>query len=215
MLFVNFKTYQQGTGDKALALAKVCQAVAQETSLEIISVVQATDISRLAQAGLTVWAQHTDDIKYGPNTGQVLPEAVAAAGAKGTMLNHSENKLPAEMVRTTVIRCLELGLKTLVLASSVAEAEAVVTSRPDFLAYEPPELIGSRTESVATAKPAVISQFVKKFKQLPILVGAGVHSQKDVQIALKLGAKGVLVASDVVLAENPKQELLDLAKGFA
>ena len=52
MIFVNFKTYRQGTGEEALRLGKLCREVAQKTSLEIISVVQAVDIFRLTQAGI-------------------------------------------------------------------------------------------------------------------------------------------------------------------
>jgi len=126
MIFVNFKTYQEGTGREALKLAKVCQKVSQKTSLEIIPLVQAVDLFPLTKQGFSVWAQHLDDIEYGPNTGQVLPEAVLAAGAKGTLLNHSENKMPIPMVKSLLARGQKLGLKTLVCAESVEEAKEMV-----------------------------------------------------------------------------------------
>jgi len=214
MIFVNFKTYRQGTGTRAVELAKTCQEVSRETSLEIIPLVQAVDIFRLNQQSFLVWAQSADDIEFGPNTGQVLPEALLATGAKGTMLNHSENKIPTQVIISIVNRCRRLGLKTLVCAESPEEAKEIVDSGPDFLAYEPPEFIGSRTASVSTAKPEVIKEFVNKIEKIPVLVGAGIHSQKDVRIALSLGAKGILVSSDVVLAEDPKKELLELAEAF-
>jgi triosephosphate isomerase (TIM) len=47
------------------------------------------------------------------------------------------------------------------------------------------------------------------------LVGAGVKNGKDVQIALKLGAKGVLLASGVTKAKDPMAVLLDLASHVA
>jgi triosephosphate isomerase len=215
MLFVNFKTYKEATGKKALELAKICQLVAEKTTLKIIPVAQAADIFRLSQAGIEVWSQHVDDIEYGPNTGQLLPEAMITAGAKGTLLNHSENKLPTEVIRTTLVRCRQLGLKVMVITASVEEAQRLAADQPDFLAFEPPEFIGSRTESVASARPESISEFVKKFNKLPVLVGAGIQSGEDVTTALKLGAKGVLVASGVVLAKDPKKKLLDLAAGFS
>ena len=215
MLFVNFKTYRQGTGKAALDLAKVCLKVSQKNSLEIIPIVQAVDVFRLAQAGIkNPWVQHVDDIDYGANTGQVLPEAVLSAGAKGTVLNHSENRVPVEMIGTTVRRCQDLGLKTLVFAGSIEEGQELIEIKPDFLAYEPPEFIGSQTDSVATAKPEVVKEFIKKISGVPVLVGAGIHSQDDVRISLKLGASGILVASDVVLSEDPEKDLLDLAEGF-
>lgn len=218
MIFVNFKTYKQGTGEQAVELAKICQAVEKETSVRIFPVVQTVDIFRITS--LTkgpVWAQHIDNIEYGQNTGQILAEAVKAAGAQGTLLNHSENRLPMEVINETIKRCQDLKLKVLVCAENVEEAKEIVITQPNFLAYEPPELIGSpptRRGSVSTAKPKVIQDFVREIKKIPVLVGAGIHSRQDVKISIKLGAAGILVASDVVLASNPKNELLDLAKGF-
>lgn len=213
MIFVNFKTYRQGTGEGAVKLARILQEVEKKVGVEIIPLVQPTDIFRLSQQGFRVWAQHLDDINFGPNTGQVLPEAVLAAGVQGTLLNHSENKLPVEIIGDTLGRCRKLGLKTLVCAESIEEAKEIVEHKPDFLAYEPPELIGGDI-SVSSAKPEVIRDFVKEIKGVPILVGAGIHTQKDVKTALRLGAKGILVSSHVVLTEDPKKALGDLATGF-
>lgn len=214
MIFVNFKTYKQGTGKEAVELAKICAEVGKETKISIIPVVQAVDIFRLSNLGFKVWTQHVDDIEYGPNTGQILPEAVKAADAQGTLLNHSENKLPVEVVNEAIKCCQRLGLKVLVCSDNLEEARQLMASKLDFIAYEPPELIGSQTASVSTAKPEVIKDFVKEIKKIPVLVGAGIHIQEDVRIALKLGAKGILVSSDVVLAQNPEKELFDLAGGF-
>ena len=214
MIFINFKTYKQGTGLTALKLARICQAVEEKTSIKIIPLVQTSDIFRLTSQGLRVWAQHVDDINFGPNTGQVLPQAVVGTGAEGTLLNHSEYKLPVEVIKETIKHCQALKLKTLVCSDNLEEAKQIVESKPDLIAYEPPEFIGSQTESVATTKPEVIKNFVDKIKRIPILVGAGIHSQRDVKTALKLGAKGVLVATDIVLAKKPEKELLELAGGF-
>lgn len=214
MIFVNFKTYRQGTGRAALKLVNICSKVALKASLTVIPLAQVADILRFSKAGLDIWAQHADDVEYGANTGRVLPEALVAAGAKGVIINHSEDRLPAATVNSLVSRCRRLGLKTLVCAASVQEGKRLVSSKPDYFAYEPPALIGSRTDSVASAKPEVIKDFVNEFRQLPVLVGAGVHSREDVKISLKLGARGILVATDVVLADDPKARLFDLANGF-
>lgn len=214
MLFVNFKTYKEGTGEEAVRLAKICQAVEKKTSIKIILAVQIADIFRLTSQGFEVWAQHVDDIDFGPNTGQILPQAVAAAGARGTLLNHSEYKLPVEVIKETIKHCQTLNLETLVCSDNLEEAKDIIKSKPDFIAYEPPEFIGSRTDSVSSVKPEVIKDFTSQIKNISVLVGAGIHSQNDVKIALKLGAKGILVATDVVLAQNPERELLDLIGGF-
>lgn len=215
MLFVNFKAYQQGTGESALELAKTCRFVSEAEGINIIPAVQTADIFRLVQKiDLPIWAQHVDNISYGAHTGHVLPESVLFSGAEGTILNHSENKLPLEVVKETIKKLREAGLKVLVCCENIKEGKKIAKVEPDFIAYEPPELIGSRTSSVATAKPEIITEFVKSFPSISIIIGAGIHSQEDVQISLSLGVKGILVATDVVLAKNPERELTELARGF-
>ncbi len=216
MIFVNLKTYKEGTGKRALDLVRVCEAVQKETEVKILPVIQAVDLYHIHHhlPQLEFWTQHVDSISFGPNTGQILPEAVVAAGAKGTLLNHSEKRLPVEVIQETIGYCQQLKLKVLVCSESLEEAKEINQAKPDLIAFEPPEFIGSRTTSVATAKQEIIKDFVKEIKAAPVLVGAGIHSQEDVEIAVKLGAVGVLVATDVVLAKDPQKELLDLAKGF-
>jgi len=211
MIFVNFKTYQQGTGESALSLAKICAEVEKETGIKIIPIVQVVDIFRLASQGLNVWAQHMDGIDFGPHTGQILPKALKEAGAKGILLNHAEKKLSLEELKKIMEK--RQDFQTLVCSESLEEGQQIATLKPDFLAYEPPELIGGAV-SVSQTKPEIISDFVAEIKEVPVLVGAGVHQKEDVQKALELGVKGVLVSSDIVLSENPKQELLNLAGGF-
>jgi len=213
MLWVNFKTYEQGTGEKALKLAKTCQEVSSETAVAIIPVVQAADIFRLSSQDLSVWAQHLDDIDFGPNTGQSLAEAIFEAGAKGVILNHSENKLPSQTIGAIIRRSRQLGLKTLVCSESIKEAQEIAPFKPDFLAYEPPELIGGQA-SVSSEKQAIIKDFVKEFSFLPLVIGAGIHQGEDIKKGLALGAKGFLVSSNIVLAKNPKKKLLDLVKAI-
>jgi len=118
-----------------------------------------------ASLGFEIWAQHLDDINFGPNTGQILPQAILAAGARGTILNHSENRLPTPVIGSILNRCRRLELKTLVCSESIEEAKEIAEFKPNFLAYEPSEFIGSRTTSVSTVKPEVIRDFIKEIKK--------------------------------------------------
>jgi len=213
MIFVNFKTYQKGTGKSALLLAKYCLEVEKETGVKIIPVVQVADINLLKD--FNVFTQHVDDISFGPNTGKILPQTVIEAGAKGTLLNHSESKIPFRVIGSTIqkIKALDNNFKVLVCCESIDEAQEVIEFGPDFLAYEPPELIGGDIP-VSKAKPEVISEFTKTIKDIPVLVGAGIKTGDDVKKATELGAKGVLVSSDLLLAEDFKKELLELALAF-
>ena len=94
MIITNFKTYQSATAENAIMLASIHQEVAKETGADIRVSVQAVDISRVCEnVNIPVLAQHIDPVNFGSATGHILPEAVKAIGAEGTILNHSENRL--------------------------------------------------------------------------------------------------------------------------
>jgi triosephosphate isomerase len=215
MLFINFKTYQSGTGEEGLRMAKVVENVSRETGIEMAVVVQVADVLRVAKEVLVpVWAQHVDGIEYGAHTGWVLPEAVKANGAIGVMLNHSERKLVIEDIERAMSRAREVSFKTLVCAATPGEVERVMELDPDFVAYEPPEFIGSRDKSVSSEKSETVREVIKLAGQERILIGAGIHSADDIRVGLELGAFGFLVATDIMKAENPEEELKELAGGY-
>jgi len=216
ILLINLKTYEEGTGAKAFAIAKAADALAIR-SVEIILAVQPADIRAVSESvRIPVFAQHIDPVKYGSSTGWILPEAVKSAGASGTLLNHSEKRMDFETVKKAVARCKEIGLRTVVCAETPEKAKEFASLKPDYIAIEPPELIGGDT-SVSRAKPDVIAksvEMVNAVAKIPVLCGAGVKDGADVKKAIALGAKGILVASGVVKAANPKQAIKELLRGF-
>jgi triosephosphate isomerase len=193
---VNFKTYKQGKD--VLKFAKRIEKVDKN----IIIGVQASDIEEISnKIKLKVYAQHVDYFPKGRNTGFILPEAVKKDGAEGTFLNHSEHKLKFDVIRKSVRRCKQIGLKIAVFASNLDEAKKIERLHPNILIVEPPELVGGKI-SVSTAKPELIKNISKKIK-MKFLVGAGIHNRKDVEIAMKLGASGIAVSSSVMTSKNP------------
>nr|HEC21062.1 triose-phosphate isomerase [Candidatus Peregrinibacteria bacterium] len=176
MIVVNFKTYEGATGEKALELARIHQKVAAESSVEIIICVQPTDIFRISQeVKISVFAQHIDPQGYGSNTGFITPEAAKLAGASGTLLNHSEHLLLDESVLEESIKRAreEIGLKTIVCTATVEKGAQIEQDfHPDFIAVEPPELIGGDV-SVSTANPEIIEKAVNLIGGDKVLVGAG------------------------------------------
>lgn len=218
MLFVNFKTYEQGSGARALEVIKVLEEVANETQVKIIPVVQAVDAKEAVQSSkLEIWVQHIDAVEFGAHTGSVLPEAVFEDGAMGTFLNHSEKKFADfESLSRAHKRAVDVGLKTLVFASSLEELSSIVSLNPTYVSYEPPEFIGSTTASVTSAQPDVILKAVEiaKTHDLPLIVGAGIHTREDVKKSMELGATGVAVATNIVKASDPKKALINLVEGF-
>ena len=215
LMLVNFKTYSQSTGDKALKLAKICEKVANETGICIAVAVQAPDIRMIANSvNIPVFAQHIDPIKPGSNTGQILIEAIKEAGASGTLINHSERRLKLSVIDDILVLAKKFDLFTCVCASTPRIAGAVAALEPNCCATEPPELIGSGI-SVSTAKPEVITETVQIIEKINpkvvSLCGAGITNSGDVKIALELGTRGILVASGIVKAEDPEKILRDMA----
>ncbi|MBI2176073.1 triose-phosphate isomerase [Candidatus Woesearchaeota archaeon] len=224
MIIINFKAYKEATGENAVKLAKACEAAAKKAKgrAKVTVAVQAADIFRVAAAVDTkvvaVFAQHIDANGQGKSTGFITAEAVRDAGASGTLLNHAEHKITDIAKRIATAKAA--GLATVVCAANVAEAKAIasLTPSPDYIAVEPPELIGGKV-SVSKAKPEVVSDSVAAVKSagssIKVLCGAGVNSGEDVKKALELGTEGILVASSVVLANDPEEALLGLIEGVA
>ena len=217
MIFINFKTYEGGSGEKAINLVKIIEEVATQTQIKIIPAVQVLDLRDVIKSTkLEVWVQKIDPITYGASTGGILPEEVLAAGASGTFLNHSENRIEDfATLEASVNRAREVGLKSLVFAKDIDELTRICSLKPDYVSYEPPELIGGEI-SVSSAKPEIISQAVNITKEvgIPLIVGAGIHSREDIKTSLSLGAAGFAVASAIVKSDNPRKVILDLTEGY-
>jgi len=218
VLFINFKTYAESTGTAAVALASLAKEVSSRKNCNIIIVAQPTDIQMISGLGLPVFAQHTDPVSYGGNTGSILPEAVKQAGAQGTVLNHAERKLTDDVLEKSISRCRAAGLLVMACAETTERAVRIASfsHKPDLIAVEPPELIGGDI-SVSTARPEIISDTVKAvhaIAKIPLITGAGIKNGKDVHKALELGCKGVFVASGIIKSLDRKKAIEDIVSGF-
>jgi triosephosphate isomerase len=216
MIVVNFKAYLEATGRRAVELAKSAERVHHETGISVGVATQFTDIATIARAvKIPVFAQHLDPIKPGSYTGRVLAESVKEAGAVGTLINHSERQLKLTGIDETIKVARKKGLISLVCANKPSISAAVATLKPDIIAIEPPELIGTGIP-VSKARPEIITGTIKLVRQVnskvTILCGAGITRGDDVTAAAKLGAQGVLVASGIVRAKNPYAILTEMAQ---
>jgi triosephosphate isomerase len=215
MIIVNFKTYTESTGRRATELAKKAEQVNDETNICVGVAPQFVDIKTVAgTVNIPVFAQHIDPIKPGSFTGHVLAESVKEAGAAGTLINHSERRLKLAEIDEAITLAHENGLISLVCSNNPTTSAAVATLKPDIIAIEPPELIGTGIP-VSKAKPEVVTDTVKLVKQVnskvTILCGAGISHGEDVAAALKLGTQGVLVASGIVKAKDPYAVMREFA----
>ena len=216
-IVLNVKTYAEATGNKALEIAEIMQKVSEETGVSMAIAVQATDIRLCSQeVKIPVFAEHLDPVKPGSHTGWTLPESVKEAGAIGTLINHSEHRLKLADIDLCISIAKELDLDHIVCSNNVSTSKAIAAFSPNFVAVEPPELIGGDI-SVTTADPDIVSKSVKAVKQIDnevsVLCGAGVKNGKDVSKAIELGSDGVLLASGVVKAKDKESVLRDLASG--
>lgn len=216
IILINFKTYQEATGNKAVKLAKMAEKVSIETETCIGVAPQFADIATIAQhVSVPVFAQHIDPIKPGSFTGHVLADSIKEAGAVGTLINHSERRLKLADIDATTKLARESNLISVICTNNAAVSMAAAALTPDMIAIEPPELIGTGIP-VSRAKPEVVTSTVELVKQVNrdvvILCGAGITKGDDVAAALRLGTEGVLVASGIVRAKNPHKALQEFAQ---
>ncbi|QSG14837.1 Triosephosphate isomerase [Halapricum desulfuricans] len=194
-------------------MAQAAADVADDSGVRVGVAPQDADLEAVAETGVETWAQHVDPIDYGSNTGHTLAETVAEAGADGTLINHSENRLKLADIDGSVQAAERAGLETIVCANNPEQIGAVTALGPDAVAVEPPELIGGDV-SVATADPDIVTDAVEAAanvdEDVDVFCGAGISSGDDVDAAGDLGASGVLLASGVAKADDPRAVLEDL-----
>jgi triosephosphate isomerase len=206
LIVINFKNYKQATGEKGYKLAKYCNKFNN-----IIVCPQFIELSKISTIkGLRVYSQHADSCSYGAHTGKICVCNIKKAGARGTLLNHSENRISHNQIKETIKMLKKQKMKVIVCCENIKEAGKISKLKPDYIAYEPKELIGGKV-SVSDSKPELIKKIVKKVKPIKVLIGAGIKTRQDVVESLELGAKGVLVASGVIKDKNPKKKIKELA----
>lgn len=215
-ILLNYKTYIQGTGQEAVKIAKACRAVSEDSGIEIAVAPQIPDIYRVAsEVKLPVFSQHLDGMGAGSFTGHIFGKCVKEAGAIGAIINHSERRLTLAEIEASLEAAKEFRLKTVICTNNVPTTAAAAALGPDYVAIEPPELIGSGIP-VSKANPEVVSGSVKAVAKInqgvKVLCGAGISKGEDLRAAIDLGSQGVLLASGIVKAKDPKVALEDLIR---
>jgi len=208
-VLVNLKAYPCDP----VAVAEAAATVADESGVRVAVAPQAADLSAVADTGVETWAQHVSPVDYGSHTGSTLAQRAAEAGATGTLLNHSENRLELADIDTGLRAAERAGLETVVCANNPRQIAAATALEPEGVAVEPPELIGTGTP-VSVADPDVVRGAVEAAESVdpgvPVYCGAGISTGEDVVAARELGTDGVLLASGVAKADDPRAALEDL-----
>lgn len=215
ILVINFKNYLEVSGPRALDLARAAEKVSTDLNVNIAVVPPLPSLASVCKdVSVPVYSQHMDTAKIGGSTGAIVPEVCKEAGAAGTLLNHSEMRVSEDVIRELIPRIRDLGMQSVICAASSEEVSKFAPLAPNFIAIEPPELIGSGI-AVSKARPEVITDSVKASSQHPnvsILCGAGIVTGEDVTSAINLGAKGILVASGIVKASDWVGKVRELAE---
>lgn len=213
-ILLNCKTYDEGTGTKSVDLAKACLEVSESSGIQIAIAPQTADLYRVSSAvEIPVYAQHIDSVGAGSFTGHTYVKSVASAGVCGSLINHSEKRMNLADIEKAVSLLKENKMMSVVCTNNIATTAAAAAFAPDFVAIEPPELIGSGIP-VSKADPEVVTGSVKAVQKIDpnvkVLCGAGISKGEDLKAAIDLGAEGVLLASGIVKAKDQKAALYDL-----
>jgi triosephosphate isomerase (TIM) len=205
LFIINFKNYEEISGANASKLAKIAEKISKKYKIKIAVAPPHHLLSEIAKHSIPVLAQHVDIANTGSTTGFIVPEIIKKSNVSGSLINHSEHRISEKEITELVSRLKKLGMISVVCVKDVNEVKKYAKLNPDYIAIEPPELIGTG-KAVSKEKPEVITKSVMAVLQAKnstkLLCGAGIVSGKDVAKAMQLGANGILVASGIVKAKN-------------
>jgi len=218
VIILNLKSYKEVLGENGLKALTIIEDVAKEYP-QIIFVV-APNLACLSEFArrkkrVKVYAQHADPIPVGAYTGHIPVEALKILKADGTLINHSERQVSLDTISRVISEAQRLEIDVVACGGSIDEISKIAALRPKYVAFEPPELIGTGI-SVSKARPEDLKKSVKVILErsgnmsIPIC-GAGISSGEDVRLALEYGANGILVASAFVKATDKKKKLIEFA----
>ena len=215
LFVINFKNYQEISGKKSVELARAAEVVARRSNIRIVVAPPQASLALVAsQVRVPIFAQHLDSSDTGGTTGFMVPEVVKSYGVNGSLINHSEHRIPLAEIRKLIKRLHTLKMVSVVCARTPNEVKKFASLKPDYIAIEPPELIGSGI-AVSKAKPSVITRSIRavnhRNKKTHVICGAGIVDGNDVSAAMKLGSRGILVASGIVKARNWRAKIKELA----
>lgn len=214
-LIINFKNYEEASAASTVKLAKAAQKVAEKSKIEIIVAPPQPALALVAKSvNIPVFSQHVDSEKDGSTTGFFVPEVAKSYGAVGSLINHSEHRIELKSIAIIVERMRKLGMTSVVCARTPHEVMEMSVFGPDYVAIEPPGLIGSG-KAVSKENPAIITKSIEAAgSRTKVICGAGITDKDDVRAAIKLGSRGILVASGVVKAESWPDKIAELASGM-
>ena len=217
MFIINCKNYDEIAGDKIVKFVKIVEEASKKYKIKIAIAPPQHLIGLVTSSSIPILAQHVDNAKIGSTTGFIIPELLKKSKVSGSLINHSEHRISSEDITHLVLKLRELKMISIVCVKDVAEVKKYVKLNPDYIAIEPPELIGSG-KAISNERPELITKAVGAIKteknKTKLLCGAGIVSGNDVTRALELGSKGILVASGIIKAKNWSEIIGEFSKAM-
>src|SRR5690606_16776462 len=110
-----------------------------------------------------------------------------------TLINHSEQRMQLADIDMVVNKINTANMTSVVCTNNIPTSAAAAAMKPNFVAIEPPELIGSGIP-VSQAEPKIVEGSVAAIKEVNssvrVLCGAGISTGDDMKAALELGSEG-------------------------
>lgn len=217
MFIINCKNYEEISGKKILKFVKTAEKISKKYKVKIAIAPPQHLIGVVSNSSIPILAQHVDDSKVGSTTGFMIPELLKKSKVKGSLINHSEHRIDPKTISRLISKLKDLKMISVLCVKDVAEAKKYSKLNPDYIAIEPPVLIGSG-KAVSKERPELIEKAVAVVKssknKTKLLCGAGIVSGEDVSKSIELGSKGILVASGIVKAKNWGKIMSEFAKSM-
>jgi len=218
LIIINCKNYLEVAGEKILQLSEIAKDISNSNKVQIMIAPPQNCLFYLSRfIKLPLICQHIDDKKIGATTGFIIPELAKSYGAVGSLINHSEHRIEHTHIQNLIERLRQLNMTSIVCAATSKEVGELARLNPNMIAIEPPELIGTG-KAVSKVNPSIITQSVneanKHSENIKLICGAGIVDKADVQSAINLGSKGILVASGLIKSGAWQNKLRELCEGF-
>jgi len=217
MFVINCKNYEEIAGDKIIKFVNIAEKISKKYKVQIVISPPQHLVGLVANSSIPIIAQHIDVSKVGSTTGFVIPELLKKSKVKGSLINHSEHRIASKEIEKLVLKLKELKMISILCVKDIAEVKKYIKLNPDYIAIEPPELIGSG-KAVSKEKPELIAKAARivnnSKNKTKLLCGAGIVSGEDVAKAIELGSKGILVASGIIKAKDWNKVISEFAKAL-
>jgi triosephosphate isomerase (TIM) len=216
VIIINLKKYDEVLGKNSLKFSRMARKLMRKyKNMTLLIAPPFPFLNESAKITPTL-SQHIDPLEPGAFTGTVIAKEIKEIGVVGSIINHSERRIPYEDIGKCVELCRKYDLASFVCVKDNNEARELAKFKPDFIAVEPPELIGGNV-CVSDAKPDIIRDSVKAVKEVSpsthVLCGAGVKHTEDVKKVIQMGTSGVILASGVAKSKNIRKAMEELIMG--